>query len=236
MGRHRLLCGDATNGDDVARLLDGAQPRLMVTDPPYGVDYDPAWRQQAAEAGHLAYAASRVGEVANDHRSDWTDAFALSPAAVAYCWSPSGANSFDFYQALMATGHQIRMQIIWSKPHFPISRGHYHIRHEPCWYAVRKGHDAAWIGDRTQTTIWETPLDRNVEGGHSTQKPTALWETPLRNHEGDVYDPFAGTGPALIAAEKLGRRAYLIDIEPRWCDVIVTRWQQMSGQKAERTT
>jgi DNA modification methylase len=232
LGDHRLLCGDSTVATDVERLLGGATPWLMITDPPYGVDYDPNWRQEAAAAGHLAYAASRVGEVTNDDRIDWTDAWALSPADVVYCWHADRHASI-VQASLEAAGYEIRCQIIWSKSNFPISRGHYHWRHEPCWYAVRKGRTANWVGDRKQTTVWEINLDRNVEGGHSTQKPVECMERPLRNHQGDVYDPFGGTGSTLIAAHRVQRRSYLMEIAPAYCDVIVQRFRDHTGIEPE---
>lgn len=224
VGRHRLMCGDATDADDVKHLLAGATPTVMVTDPPYGVDYDPAWRQRAAAEGKLAYAARRVGEVSNDDRADWRSAWALCPSDIAYCWSPAGSSSFTHHDALLAVGFAIRMQIIWAKRHFPISRGNYHVRHEPCWYAVRKGAKAHWIGDRKQTTVWDDiVLDGNVEGGHSTQKPVELFARPLRNHEGDLYDPFVGSGTALVAAEQEGRTGYAMEIEPKYVAVSLER-------------
>lgn len=235
LGEHRLLCGDATDADDVGRLLDGDRPNLMVTDPPYGVNYDAAWRQEAAEKGQLAYAATRVGDVKNDDRKDWYDAFVLHPGDVAYCWSPAGSNSFDFHEGLVRAGFEVRMQLVWAKRHFPISRGHYHVRHEPCWYAVRAGCSAGWAGDRKQTTVWDDiTLDKNVEGGHSTQKPVECMERPIRNHKGDVYDPFLGSGTTLIAAERTGRTCYGLEIDPHYVDVIVRRWEAFTGEKAER--
>lgn len=233
LGGHRLLCGDATDEGCVTRLLNGAVPNLMVTDPPYGVNYDPAWRAEAAANGHLAYAARRVGNVPNDDRSDWGPAFKLFPGNVIYCWSPAGSNSVTFYEALFEALFEVRMQIIWSKPHFPISRGHYHVRHEPCWYAVRKGKDAAWIGDRTQTTVWEIPLDRNDEGGHGAQKPVECMACPIRNHAGDVYDPFVGSGTTLIACEQTDRTCYAMDVDPGYCDVAIARWERYTGHAAE---
>lgn len=135
--------------------------------------------------------------------------------------------------SLEAAGYEIRCQLIWSKPHFPIGRGHYHWRHEPCWYAIRRGATAGWVGDRKQTTVWEIPLDRNVDGGHSTQKPVECMERPMRNHDArEVYEPFAGSGTTLIAAENLGRKAYLMEIDPGYCDVTVDRWERHTGQKA----
>lgn len=233
LGDHRLLCGDATSPADVERLLDGATPELTVTDPPYGVEYDPAWRNEAAAAGHLAFAARRVGTVPNDERTDWTDAYRLAPSAVLYCWH-AGRHASSVQRNAEDAGFEIRSQIIWAKPHFPISRGNYHWRHEPCWYAVRKGASAGWIGDRKQTTVWEITCDANVDGGHSTQKPLECMATPIRNHRGDAYDPFAGSGTTLIAAENAGRRSWHMEIDPAYCDVIVGRWERHTGRKAAR--
>lgn len=231
LGPHRLLCGDATSQEDVTRLLDGERPALTVTDPPYGVNYDPAWRQEAAEAGKLAYAGRRVGRVANDDRAEWTEALRHCPGDVFYGWH-AGRHASRSQAATEAAGFEVRSQIIWSKPHFPISRGNYHWRHEPCWYAIRKGGQAHWIGDRRQTTVWEVSLDDNVDGGHSTQKPVELMARSIRNHQGDVYDPFAGSGSTLVAAHQLDRRCFAMEIDPAYCDVIVARWEAMTGEKA----
>lgn len=234
LGEHRLVCGDATNETDVNSLLSGVRPGLCVTDPPYGVDYDPGWRNEAAAAGHLAYADRRIGQVTNDNRSDWGDAWRLFPGDVIYSWHPAGATSLVHAHALQTSGFALRMQIIWAKSNFPIGRGDYHVRHEPCWYAVRQGKPARRTKDRTQTTLWEINLDRNVEGGHPTQKPVECMERPIRNHEfTDVYDPFVGSGTTLIAAEKLGRRCYAMEIEPRYVDVTIRRWEAFTGGKAE---
>jgi len=233
LGQHRVMCGDATVPEDVARLLEGAKPNLMVTDPPYGVEYDPNWRNDAAATGALAYAPRRIGKVANDDRDDWSEAWALFPGSVAYCWH-GGLHASSVQSSLESVGFEMRSQIIWAKSNFPISRGHYHWRHEPCWYAVRKGATADWIGDRKQTTLWEINLDKNVEGGHSTQKPVECMERPLRNHAGDVYDPFLGSGTTLIAAERQSRRCYGMEIEPQFVQVAIERWEAFTGEKAQR--
>lgn len=233
LGQHRLLCGDSTNADDVALVLDGARPFLCVTDPPYGVNYDPAWRSRAAEAGHLAYAAIRVGEVTNDDNADWSATWALTPSDVIYSWHPAGAPSLVHAKALQDSGFALRMQIIWAKSNFPIGRGDYHVRHEPCWYAVRDGKAAKRTDDRTQTTLWEINLDKNVEGGHSTQKPVECMARPIRNHEPcDVYEPFSGSGTTIIACEQLNRRAFAIEIEPAYVQVAIDRWEQFTGGRA----
>lgn len=231
LGRHRLMCGDSTKAEDVSALLGGVVPNLMVTDPPYGVEYDPAWRKEAAAAGLLSYAARRVGEFPGDARIDWREAWDLFPGDVVYCWH-AGRHASEVQRSLEAAGFEIRCQIIWAKPHFAISRGHYHWRHEPYWYAVRKGQEAHWIGDRSQTTLREIALDKNIEGGHSTQKPLECMAFAIRNHAGDVYDPFMGTGTTMIAAEGLGRACYGMEIEPRYCAVTIARWESYTEQSA----
>jgi DNA modification methylase len=232
LGKHRVLCGDSTDGIGVRRLLDGAVPDLTVTDPPYGVEYDANWRNEAAEKGLIAHAASRVGVVANDDRIDWSEAFSLVPSSVIYCWH-ADRHASTVQRSLEDSGYEVRSQIIWAKSRFAISRGHYHWQHEPCWYAVRKGATAHWVGDRSQTTLWEIALDANVDGGHSTQKPVECMERPIRNHEGDVYDPFLGSGTTLIAAERQGRRCYGVELNPAYVDVIVRRWEAFTGRTAE---
>jgi len=157
---HRVLCGDATDRTAVARLLAGqSAPPLMVTDPPYGVDLEPEWREKAG----LNPRTRQGGKIANDDRTDWSEAWALFPGAVAYVWH-AGIHAATVALGLEACGFQIRSQIIWVKQHFAISRGAYHWRHEPCWYAVRHGQTAHWRGDRTQSTVWEVP-NLNPFGG-----------------------------------------------------------------------
>ena len=233
LGRHRVMCGDSTSAEDVARLLHGAKPRLMVTDPPYGVSYDTDWRNRALLGSRA------TGQVRNDERADWREAWALFPGDVAYVWH--GATHCAVVQgSLEATGFTIRSQIVWAKERMVISRGHYHWQHEPCWYAVKAGATAGWIGDRTQSTVWDI-ANLNPWGGtdeeftiHSTQKPLECMERPIRNHEGDVYDPFVGSGTTIIAAERQGRACYAMEIEPRYVDVAIARWEPYTGGRAEQ--
>ena len=149
LGDHRVGCGDSTSAADVELVLAGSQPHLMVTDPPYGVGYDPSWRaRRGCGAGKLAR-----GKVLNDDRADWRQAYALFPGDVAYVWH--GAMHGDIVATgLAACGLQLRAQIVWAKQHFTLSRGDYHWKHECCWYAVREGKSSHWQGDRTQATLW----------------------------------------------------------------------------------
>jgi DNA modification methylase len=238
LGSHRLLCGDATSAADVTRLLDGATPVLMATDAPYGVNYDPAWRHR-----HDPTQRTAVGRVMNDDRAEWAPAWALFRGSIVYAWH-AGLKAPTVAADLESAGFTIRSQIIWRKQHFVLSRGDYHWGHEPAWYAVRgKGR---WHGDRTQTTVWDVPnlnpmggtrADDNAVTGHSTQKPVKLFEIPIANHTipGEfVYDPFVGSGTTVIAAQKMGRVAYVMDLDPRYVQVTLTRWEQFTGLRAKR--
>lgn len=230
LGEHRVICGDCTDAAVVARVMDET-PGICVTDPPYGVNYDPQWRSDAAAAGHLAYAVRRVGKVANDDRADWSAAWALFAGDVIYSWHPPGATSLVHARALQDSVFVLRMQIIWAKTNFAIGRGDYHVRHEPCWYAVRDGKPARRTKDRTQTTLWEINLDKNVDGGHSTQKPLECMARPIRNHEFDVvYDPFLGSGTTLIACENLGRRCRGVELSPGYVAVTLQRFADHTGK------
>lgn len=225
-GRHRIMCGDSTCAEDVERLLGGEKPRLMVTDPPYGVEYDPNWRKEAADKGLLSHAARRVGNVQNDDRADWSPVFVLWPSVVAYTWC-SSLHLATTGESLRAASYHLRSLLVWAKPRFPISRGDYHWQHETCWYAVKKGQKSGWIGDRSQTTLWQIALDQTVEGGHPTQKPVECMRRPIRNHEGDVCDPFLGSGTTLVACEQLGRVGYGMEISPAYVAVSLQRLHDM---------
>lgn len=236
MGKHRLLCADATVSADVARLLGDVQPGLMVCDPPFGVNYTPGWRNEAARAGKIAYAARREGKVTNDDRADWAPAYSLFPGNVAYVWHASLFGDL-VGQNLKDCGFELRSQIVWAKSRFAISRGHYHWQHETCLYAVRKGTTGNWCGDRSQTTLWQVQsvIGDEAKNNHSTQKPVELMRRPIANHTNPgqaVYDPFVGSGTTIIAAESTGRVCYAIDIDPVYVDVAVKRWEDFTGKKA----
>jgi DNA modification methylase len=259
---HRLLCGDATNTDDVARLLDGVKPTLLATDPPYGIQLDGTWRDRLAwsaapaEPGYMrrkmqgdGKAAGRIPghrnvTVSGDTIADWSAAFALVPSlAVAYVWHAS-RHAGAVEAGLARIGFEVRQQIIWVKNVPVMTRQAYHWRHEPCFYAVKRGASASWLGDHSQTTVWEAISPKAMRGGsaeekqdHPTQKPVLLFEIPIRNHLApgeSVYDPFVGSGTALVAAETLGRTCYGLEIDLKYVQLAIERWQRLTGRQAVR--
>jgi DNA modification methylase len=267
LGDHRLLCGDATSPEDVARLLNGSAPTLLSTDPPYGVSLDPTWRdgvynalgpaerpymrvdgQPDAEAAtpatrrrHARTQGHRNTTLSGDTRVDWSDAFALVPSLeVGYVWH-AGVHAAEVAQGLWRIGFEIVAQVIWDKGLFAMGRSWYHWAHEPCWVVRKPGIPNLYLGTRDQSTIWRAPSPKMIMGGsteekydHPAQKPVVLSEIPIRNHAGDVYDPFAGSGTTIIAAERLGRRCYAIELDPRYAQVAIERWQAFTGRTAVR--
>lgn len=230
LGRHRLLCGDSTLRADVEKLLAGVQTHLMVTDPPYGVSYDPTWRKRAG----VNLNEGKLGKVANDDRADWREAWKLFPGSVAYVWH-AGRHTSEVQQSLEASGFDMRAQIIWAKDRFALSRGHYHWQHEPCWYAVRGTASSNWSGDRKQSTLWSINAREDDGHGHGTQKPVECMRRPIENNSSPgqaVYEPFSGSGTTIIAAEMTGRSCYAVELDPRYVDVAVLRWQAFTGQAA----
>jgi len=283
LGDHRLLCGDATDPAAVARLLDGAAPTLLATDPPYGVQLDQTWRDGVYNGprkrvkgwGVVAGAAKpymmreapdgqsngpdatrasggargrtpghRRTSISGDVRADWSEAFALVPSLqVGYVWYAS-AHTLEVLQGLLAIGFELAQQVIWDKGLFSIGRSWYHWAHEPCFVIRRPGVPNLFIGERDQATIWRAPSPKRIGGGskekkedHPTQKPVLLSEIPIRNHlqPGEaVYEPFSGSGTTLMAAETLGRRCYALEIDPKYVQVAIERWQNFTGREAER--
>lgn len=230
LGSHRIGCGDSTDRALVGEVLAGSSPVLMVTDPPYGVNYDPEWRHRAGVNN-----SSRVGKVENDGQADWEAAWALFPGNIAYVWH-GALHAATVAASLERQGFAIRAQIIWAKERLVIGRGDYHWQHEPCWYAVRsKGN---WTGDRKQTTLWNiSSRDQDAETVHGTQKPVECMRRPIVNNTSPgevIYEPFSGSGTTLIAAESCGRICRAVELSPHYVDVAVRRWQAFTGAKALR--
>ncbi|HMQ92168.1 MAG TPA: DNA methyltransferase [Amaricoccus sp.] len=230
LGPHRLLCGSSTEAADVARLLGGLRPHLTVTDPPYGVAYDPSWRNAAGLS-----ATKRTGRVLNDDRADWREAWALFPGEVAYVWH-GALHAAEVAASLEASGFAVRSQIIWAKERLVLSRGDYHWQHEPCWYAVRRKGRGHWAGDRKQTTLWTIPSrEQDAATVHGTQKPVEAMRRPMLNNSSPgqaVYEPFCGSGTSIIAAETCGRSCLALELDPAYVDVAVTRWQDFTEEVA----
>jgi DNA modification methylase len=245
MGKHRIVCGSSSDADTVAKALNGVTPHLMVTDPPYGVNYDPAQRDRVSDDPRWTKTKIGKGLVVNDDRADWREAWALFPGDVAYVWH-SALFGAVVAESLETSAFTMRAQIIWAKEHFVFSRGDYHWQHEPCWYAVRKGAKGHYAGDRKQTTVWNirgrSALGdtRNLKAedkktGHGTQKPVECMKRPIENNSSPgqaVYEPFSGSGTTIIAAEMTGRACHAIELNPAYVDVAVKRWQDFTGQTA----
>jgi len=235
LGKHRLRCGDSTNAEHVADLLQNVQPHLMVTDPPYGVKYDASWRPKLNKIKPgFSTGKHAEGIVQNDDRADWSEAWALFPGDVAYVWH-AGNMAHVVAESLINNGINIRAQIIWAKNNMVIGRGDYHPKHEPCWYAVRKNATGHYVGDRKQTTVWNIDKPMKSETGHSTQKPVECMRKPIENNSSPgqaVYEPFSGSGTTIIAAETTSRVCYAMELHPPYVDVAVKRWQQFTGKEA----
>jgi DNA modification methylase len=231
LGRHRLACGDCTDALVVEKALNGVKPHLMVTDPPYGVEYDPAWR---AKAG-VNKSKGKLGKVLNDDRADWREAWALFPGDVFYVWSAPGPLQCVVHDSLVAADMDVRQQIVWAKDRFALGRGHYHYQHEVCWYGVRRNKTAHYNGDRSQSTVWNIKARDDEGHGHSTQKPVECMRRPIENNSSPgqaVYEPFSGSGTTIIAAEMTGRACHAIELNPAYVDVAIKRWQDFTGQSA----
>jgi DNA modification methylase len=250
MGDHRLICGDCTQPDVVAKLLGQAKPCLLVTDPPYGINLDSEWRDRAglnscgpAEASYMKRRTEghTNTSISSDTRADWSEAFALvASLQIGYVWHAS-IYTREVLDGLLRIGFLYPQQIIWNKGRTVLTRTHYWYQHEPAWYVRKK--NAPWFGKAgDNSTVWDSPSPKFIMGGskeekcdHPTQKPVELMRRPILNHTkrgGAVYDPFLGSGTTLIAAELTGRACYGIELDPKYCDVIVQRWENFTGQRA----
>ena len=230
MGGHRLLCGDARNVDDMARLMGGAKADLLLTDPPYNVDYVGKTKDA------LKIDNDRMSNA--DFRAFLLEAFtaarqSMKAGAAFYIWH-ADSNGYDFRGACMDAGWKVRQCLIWEKDILVLGRQDYQWQHEPCLFGWNEGAGHAWYSDRKQTTIlrFDKPT-RSKE--HPTMKPVPLFGYLVQNSSkpGDiVLDPFSGSGTTVIAAEQLDRTAYVMELNERYCDVIVKRWEEQTGEKA----
>jgi DNA modification methylase len=250
LGPHRVLCGDATSPEAVARLLGEHKPFIMVTDPPYGIELDSEWRDRAglngcgpAQSSYMKHRTEghSVTAISGNTRADWSEAFALVPSLeLAYVWRASKFTR-EVLDGLLRIGFLHHQQIIWNKVRTVLTRTHYWFQHEPCWYVRKK--NAPWFGKAGEnSTIWDSPSPKFIMGGsdeekydHPTQKPIDLMRRPILNHtkRGEiVYEPFLGSGATLAAAELTERVCYGVELDPKYCDVVIQRWQTLTNLQA----
>lgn len=230
LGRHRLMCGDSTSAECVQNLMGGHKADMLLTDPPYGVNY----------AGKTKDAL----KIENDAKSD--DEFidflqtafeaadsVMKPGAAFYIWHAI-LKTYAFESACQLVGWKVRQVLIWVKNSMVLGRQDYQWRHEPCLYGWKDGAGHLWASDRKQTTVLE--FDRPTKNKeHPTMKPVALFDYQIKNNTkgGDVVlDLFGGSGTTVVACEQNGRNAYVLELDPRYCDVIVKRWENLTGEKA----
>jgi site-specific DNA-methyltransferase (adenine-specific) len=248
------LCGDSTKKESFAALLGKEKPNLCVTDPPYGVNYDPDWRNRADRANGVKIGDRAVGRVENDHRANWEETWRLLPSNVCYVWH-GGLHGGVVQNSLEVVGYKLKAQIVWIKTRSAISRGNYRWQHEPSFYmqkegtedgwrfaheqelaayVVREGSTHSWRGDRRQSTVWFIEHLKS-DTGHGTQKPVECMRRPILNNSAPgetVLDPFLGSGTTLIACEMEGRNCRGIELDAGYVEVIIERWQAFVGAEA----
>jgi DNA modification methylase len=240
LGEHRLACGDSTDPKVVASVVGSGLADCMWTDPPYGVDYNSAYRLDPEKAkngktiqndGAAGLPVLLAGFLA-------TAAAALRPGAPAYIAHPAGVKSLEFGGAVVAAGWSLRQQLVWVKDVFVMGRSDYHYKHEPIWLAYTPGGEGRrgrgsdqWFGNNSQSSVFDVRRPK-ASAMHPTMKPTELIVRCINNScppGGVVLDPFGGSGSTLIAAHLTGRRARLVELDPSYADVICRRWQEHTG-------
>jgi site-specific DNA-methyltransferase (adenine-specific) len=230
MGKHRLMCGDSTSTDHLAQLTQGTLVDMWLTDPPYNVAYEGGTKEK------LKIKNDEMGD--EQFRQFLRDAYTaadtvMKPGAVFYIWH-ADSEGYNFRGAAKDAGWTVRQCLIWKKSSLVLGRQDYQWQHEPCLYGWKDGAGHLWAADRKQTTILE--FDKPSRNGeHPTMKPVALFEYQMLNNTkgGDlVLGSFGGSGTTLVAAEKNGRNALLMELDPRYCDVIIKRWQDFTGKQA----
>ena len=241
LGEHRLLCGDSTNAEDVERLMTGAKGRLIATDHPYGVDFS---------GSRYCPTAKKWEGIANDKRQgddlcEWLTSMwsiwlkLVEDDSSFYAWCAPMKEGAAAAAAMRKAGIHVQSQIIWVKNALVLGQADYQWKHETCWYGFLKGKQHRWFGERDKTTVWEIKKVSSGQYVHPMQKPVDLYAIAMQHHtlKGDtVCEPFSGSGTQFIAAEQLGRRCFGMEISPAYCDVIVKRWETLTGRKATLAT
>lgn len=231
LGEHRLMCGDSTVLTEVEKLMDGEQADLLLTDPPYNVNYEGKTKDK------LKIQNDKMGD--DTFREFLSDAFkaadsVMKPGASFYIWH-ADSEGYNFRGACIDAGWQVRQCLIWNKNTIVLGRQDYHWKHEPCLYGWKDGAGHLWASDRKQSTVidYDKPA-RSAE--HPTMKPVGLFDYCIQNNTKGadiVLDLFGGSGTTMIAAEQDGRKARVLELDPHYCDVILTRWETLTGNKAE---
>ena len=227
LGKHRLICGDSTDITVIEKLMNGEKADMLLTDPPYNVDYE-----------------GTAGKIKNDKMDDapfrqfLRDAFlaadaVMRPGAVFYIWH-SGTEAYNFIGGIRDAGWMLKEVLIWVKDSLVMGRQDYQWQHEPCLYGWKEGASHLWASDRKQTALlkFDKPKKNDM---HPTMKPVALFGYQICNntHESDkVLDLFGGSGTAIMACEQLNRICFTCELDPHFCDVIITRWENFTNQKA----
>jgi site-specific DNA-methyltransferase (adenine-specific) len=232
LGNHRLLCGDSTDEQSVSYLMSGELADLIFTDPPYGVNYD---------GGHAWTNYERREKLENDNKTNMYDI----PIKLAFKFSKDNAALYlwfaltlvkDVMTGIESAGWKVRNMIIWNKnmAQFGAIGAQYKAKHEPCIYGYKKNQKVNWSGPSTEVTVWD--VKRNAKNSyHPTQKPVELALRAIGNHTVEiVLDLFGGSGSTLIACESLNKRCYMMELDPKYCDVIIDRWETLTGKTAER--
>ena len=232
LGEHRLICGDSTDPAVIDRLMDGVKADMLLTDPPYNVDYT----GKTKDALKI-----QNDKMDNDSfRQFLRDAFAsadsvMRAGAVFYIWH-ADSEGYNFRGACADNNWKVRECLIWNKNSMVLGRQDYQWKHEPCLYGWKDGASHLWASDRKQTTVLN--FDRPIRADlHPTMKPIGLFAYQIGNntHEGDVVlDLFGGSGSTLIACEQLNRKCYMCELDPQYCDVIIQRWENFTGEKADK--
>lgn len=232
LGNHRLMCGDSTLAEDVDMLMNGARADMLLTDPPYNVAYEGGTKDKltiqndnmsdGAFHEFLRVAFSRADSVMRD-------------GAAFYIWH-ADSEGFNFRSACKCVGWKVRQCLIWVKNSIVLGRQDYQWKHEPCLYGWKDGAAHYFIDDRTQSTVWE--FNKPARNGvHPTMKPIELMARAIGNSARRaeiVLDLFGGSGSTLIACEQMERKCYMMELDTKYCDVIIRRWEAFTGNKAEK--
>jgi len=237
---HKLMCGDCKDEGNVTRLMDRSNAELMVTDPPYNVEYEGNFIQ----SGKILKKEQQMwrGGIANDNLNDFDEWLTsvykccdniLSEGAAIYIWHPSGEQAKHFWRAWPFDKWHFQVDLVWNKTSLIIARWDYKPQHEPCMYGW-KGKNRKWIGPSNEPTVWDIPRQQGASGDartHPTQKPLECMARPIRNHKANlIYDPFCGSGTTMVAAEQLNRRCYGMEISPKYCAIVLQRMVDLGCQ------